>query len=123
MGLVGALVFVAWTLLLALRTLPCVAWVGASLLAMLALALQTDMIGVPWVMYVLFALAGGSLHGLDSLGGGGEKTLRHVFSECVVGARRLIDAGQLPAPIRAAHWMPNSACNIASRAPWSAARC
>jgi O-Antigen ligase len=59
-GLVGALVFVAWTLLLALRTLPCIAWVGASLLAMLALALQTDMIGVPWVMYVLFALAGGS---------------------------------------------------------------
>ena len=60
LGLIGALVFVAWALTLTWRSLFCVAWVGASLVAMLALGLQTDLIGVPWLAYVLFALAGTS---------------------------------------------------------------
>lgn len=57
-GLLGALVFVAWSLALVLRVLPRSAWIGASLVAVFALALQTDVIGVPWLAYVLWALAG-----------------------------------------------------------------
>ena len=59
-GVVGALLFVAWSLALLGRTLPCVAWVGASFLAVLVLGLQTDVLGVPWLAYVLWALAGSS---------------------------------------------------------------
>jgi hypothetical protein len=33
-------------------------WLGASLVAVLALAVQTDVIGVHWLAFVLFALAG-----------------------------------------------------------------
>jgi hypothetical protein len=62
-GLLGALLFVAWSLVLLWRVLPCVAWVGASLAALLALGLQTDLIGVPWVMYVLWSLAGSTQAG------------------------------------------------------------
>ena len=57
-GLLGALVFVAWSLLLLRWALSCWTWVGASLAAVLALGLQTDVIGVPWLAYVLWALAG-----------------------------------------------------------------
>ena len=57
-GLVGALLFIAWSLALVRRVLPGVAWIGASLVAVLALGLQTDVIGVPWLAYVLWALAG-----------------------------------------------------------------
>ena len=34
------------------------AWLAAALAAMLALGLQTDIIGVPWLVYVLWTLAG-----------------------------------------------------------------
>jgi hypothetical protein len=57
-GLAGALVFVAWSIALLRRVLPRSAWIGASLVAILALALQTDVIGVPWLAYVLWTLAG-----------------------------------------------------------------
>ena len=57
-GLLGALVFVAWSLLLLRWALSCWTWVGASLAAVLALGLQTDVIGVPWLAYVLWAVAG-----------------------------------------------------------------
>jgi hypothetical protein len=57
-GLAGALVFIAWSLVLLWNTLRRWAWIGASLAAVLALGLQTDVIGVPWLAYVLFALAG-----------------------------------------------------------------
>jgi O-antigen ligase/polysaccharide polymerase Wzy-like membrane protein len=56
-GVLGAVLFVAWSIVLLARALPCAAWVGASLLAVLALGLQTDVIGVPWLAYVLWALA------------------------------------------------------------------
>ena len=36
----------------------CTAWLGAAIVAMLALGLQTDIIGVPWLVYVLWTLAG-----------------------------------------------------------------
>jgi hypothetical protein len=57
-GLLGALLFIAWSAVLVWRVLPCTAWLGATLVAVFALALQTDVIGVPWLAYVLWALAG-----------------------------------------------------------------
>jgi hypothetical protein len=57
-GLSGALVFIAWSIALVRRVLPRSAWIGASLVAVLALAAQTDVIGVPWIAVVLWALAG-----------------------------------------------------------------
>ncbi len=57
-GLVGGLLFVAWSLALMWRALRCSAWLGAALVATFALALQTDVIGVPWLVYLLWPLAG-----------------------------------------------------------------
>jgi hypothetical protein len=57
-GLAGALLFVVWSLALLRVVLPRSAWLGASLVAVLALALQTDVIGVPWLAYVVWVLAG-----------------------------------------------------------------
>lgn len=56
-GLLGALVFVAWmaSLLYGLRHVP---WLAAAFAAMAFVALQTDMIGIPWLGVVLFAFAG-----------------------------------------------------------------
>jgi hypothetical protein len=60
-GLIGAFLFIAWSLALAWRVVPCSAWIGGSLVAVLALGLQTDVIGVPWLAYVLWTLAGASV--------------------------------------------------------------
>lgn len=57
-GIVGALLFIAWSLVLVRIVLPCTAWVGASFVAVLALALQTDVLGVPWLAVVLWILGG-----------------------------------------------------------------
>jgi O-antigen ligase len=56
-GLLGGLVFVAWMVALFVR-LRVVAWLAAAFAAMAFVALQTDMIGIPWLGVVLFALAG-----------------------------------------------------------------
>jgi hypothetical protein len=64
-GLLGALLFIAWNLAL-LVGLVRTAWQGdlfaggvaAALAATLALAVQTDVIGVPWLAYALWWLAG-----------------------------------------------------------------
>lgn len=64
-GLAGAAAFVAWMLavLVALRRRS--AWMTAVWAAVLAIAVQTDVIGVHWIAYVVFALAGLALgHGL-----------------------------------------------------------
>ncbi|MBV8598860.1 MAG: O-antigen ligase family protein [Actinobacteria bacterium] len=66
-GLAGALLFVAWVLVLLRDTVRCWPWVGATLAAMLALGLQTDIIGVPWVAYVVWILAGVSVTNLQQL--------------------------------------------------------
>ena len=58
LGLLGMLAFVGWNvaiLRLILRRAP---WVAATLAAVLALGLQTDVIGVHWLAFVLWALAG-----------------------------------------------------------------
>jgi hypothetical protein len=57
-GLVGGLLFVAWSLLVLVRLARCTAWLTGAFVAMLALGLQTDIIGAPWVVYVLWPLAG-----------------------------------------------------------------
>ncbi len=57
-GIVGGLLFVAWSLGLLVGTLRGAAWLGASFLALLALGLQTDIIGVPWLVFVVWTLAG-----------------------------------------------------------------
>ncbi len=57
-GLLGALVFIAWSVALVRRVTPRSAWLGSALVALLFLGLQTDVIGVPWLAYVVFALAG-----------------------------------------------------------------
>lgn len=72
-GLAGALVFIAWSLALLAGLVRgarraedgTVRWasagVAAALAAVLALAVQTDVIGVPWLAYVLWWLAGSLL--------------------------------------------------------------
>lgn len=59
-GLAGALAFIAWcvALLYALRRRPGLA---AAFAAVLALGLQSDVIGVHWLAYVVFALAGAAV--------------------------------------------------------------
>jgi hypothetical protein len=58
-GLLGGLLFVAWMLTVLARLWRCgTAWLTAAMVAMLALGLQTDIIGVPWVVFVLWPLAG-----------------------------------------------------------------
>jgi len=60
-GLLGALLFVAWSLALLRGVFAREPWIGASLAAVLALGLQTDVIGVHWLAFVLWALAGSTL--------------------------------------------------------------
>jgi hypothetical protein len=57
-GIVGGLLWIAWCIALLARLVRCNAWITATMVAMLALALQTDIIGVPWLVYVLWPLAG-----------------------------------------------------------------
>ena len=64
-GLAGVLLFIAWSLALFVGLVR-TAWTGdraaagvaAALAATLALAIQTDVIGVPWLAYALWWLAG-----------------------------------------------------------------
>ncbi len=56
-GLVGGLLFAAWSLAL-LRRLAWLPWLAATFAVVLALGLQTDVIGIPWIAVVVWALAG-----------------------------------------------------------------
>ena len=61
-GLLGALAFIAWNVaLLAAIARYRAAGVAAAFAAVLALAIQTDVLGVPWLVYVVWALAGATL--------------------------------------------------------------
>jgi O-antigen ligase/polysaccharide polymerase Wzy-like membrane protein len=58
-GLLGSLLWIAWALaVLVGLVLARSAFVAAAFAAALALAVQTDVIGDPWMAYVLWALAG-----------------------------------------------------------------
>ncbi len=56
-GLAGALAFVLWSLAL-LRATFRRAWLAAAFAAVLFLGLQTDIVGIPWIAVVVWALAG-----------------------------------------------------------------
>ena len=58
LGLLGMLAFVAWNIALVRVVLRRAPWLGASLAAVLVLAVQTDVIGVHWLAFVLYALLG-----------------------------------------------------------------
>jgi hypothetical protein len=58
LGILGALAFAAWSLVLLRAALSSVAWVGAAFAAVLLLGLQTDIIGVPWIAVIVWVLAG-----------------------------------------------------------------
>lgn len=58
LGLLGLLAFVAWSVALLRVTLRRQPWLGATLAAVLVLGLQTDVIGVHWLAFVLWTLAG-----------------------------------------------------------------
>jgi len=57
LGLLGALVFVAWSLSLLRVALLRRPWFGTAFAAVLFLGLQTDVIGVPWIAVTVWALA------------------------------------------------------------------
>jgi hypothetical protein len=66
-GVMGLALFIAWNggLLLALgrqgRQALAAAWLAAALATVLALAVQTDVLGVPWLAFCLWALAGSAV--------------------------------------------------------------
>ncbi|MSO95955.1 MAG: hypothetical protein EXQ81_09215 [Thermoleophilia bacterium] len=62
-GIVGLAVFVAWLLAVLVGLWRRSAWLSASWVAMLAIGVQTDVIGVHWIAYVLFILAGAAIGG------------------------------------------------------------
>jgi hypothetical protein len=55
-GILGALAFVAWCLVLLRDTLNTRRWLAAAFFAVLVLGLQTDVIGVPWMAVVMWVL-------------------------------------------------------------------
>jgi O-Antigen ligase len=61
-GLVGMLAFVAWSLAVFCGLWSRSPWLFAAFGAVLALALQTDVLGVHWLAYCLWAAAGATLH-------------------------------------------------------------
>jgi hypothetical protein len=62
-GIAGLAVFIAWMAAVLLALWRRSAWLSAAWVAMLAIGVQTDVIGVHWIAYVLFALAGASIGG------------------------------------------------------------
>jgi len=60
-GLAGLAVFLAWMAAVLLALWRRSAWLSAAWVAMLAIGVQTDVIGVHWIAYVLFALAGAAI--------------------------------------------------------------
>ena len=62
-GLLGAAVFIAWVLAVLAGLWRRSAWLCAAWAAILAIGVQTDVIGVHWIAYIVFALAGVALGG------------------------------------------------------------
>jgi hypothetical protein len=60
-GLLGLALFVAWNLALLRELWTRSAWLAAALAAVLALGLQTDVIGVHWLAIVLWGLCGAAV--------------------------------------------------------------
>ena len=60
-GLAGLAVFLAWMAAVLLALWRRSAWLSAAWVTTLAIGVQTDVIGVHWIAYVLFALAGAAI--------------------------------------------------------------
>ncbi len=60
-GLAGALLFAAWLAALGAALWRRSSWLAASVSAVAAIGVQTDVIGVHWIAVVVFALAGAAL--------------------------------------------------------------
>jgi hypothetical protein len=60
-GLAGMLLFVAWNAAVLVGLWRRSAWLAAAFAAVLALALQTDVLGVHWLAYCVWAAAGAAL--------------------------------------------------------------
>jgi hypothetical protein len=77
-GLAGMLLFVAWSLAVLVALWRRTAWLTAAFAAVLALALQTDVLGVHWLAYCVWAAAGIALQlpARRSDAGGGEASTR-----------------------------------------------
>ena len=58
LGLLGMLAFIAWSIALLRVVLRRAPWLGASFAAVLVLGIQTDVIGVHWLAFVIYALVG-----------------------------------------------------------------
>jgi hypothetical protein len=58
LGLLGMLAFVAWSVAVVRMLLRREPWLAAAFVAVLALGIQTDVIGVHWLAFVLWTLAG-----------------------------------------------------------------
>jgi hypothetical protein len=67
-GIAGAAAFIAWLVALLVALSQRSAWLTAAVAAVAALGLQTDVIGVHWIAYVVFALAGAALTRPDPSG-------------------------------------------------------
>ena len=65
-GLAGALLFIGWLASLVVALWRPSPWLASSVVAMAAVALQTDVIGIHWIAVVLFALAGAALTRADA---------------------------------------------------------
>ena len=62
-GVAGLMAFCAWLVAVLVALWRRSAWLSAAWVAMLAIGVQTDVIGVHWIAYVLFALAGVAIGG------------------------------------------------------------
>ncbi|MEO5575204.1 MAG: O-antigen ligase family protein [Gaiellaceae bacterium] len=58
LGLLGMLAFIAWSIALLRLVFRREPWLAAALAAVLVLGIQTDVIGVHWLAFVLWTLAG-----------------------------------------------------------------
>ena len=62
-GIVGLAAFIAWLVAVLAGLWRRSAWLSAAWVAMLAIGVQTDVIGVHWIAYVLFVFAGVAIGG------------------------------------------------------------
>ena len=87
-GLLGALVWIAWNVGILVGLVRSAPAVAAAFGAALVLAVQTDVIGDPWMGYVLWGLAGLSLAPVALAGDGDRPRSRHRARPPQGGRRR-----------------------------------